>query len=178
MRNVRRGGWAWFLALTVAVAGASALTTGCFPRHGFITIGTAIDILPHGFISLTVGGSPYYYHRGIFYRRYRGGYLVIPAPIGAVVPVIPTGHVMILVENDPFAYYRGVFYVPRGPEYVVVRAPPGAFLRSLPPGAVARPVNGVEYKEYGGVWYRPAIRGGDRGWQVTEPPERREGGTR
>ena len=28
---------------------------------------------------------PYYYHRGVFYRTYRRGYMVVPAPIGAVI---------------------------------------------------------------------------------------------
>lgn len=170
MRSKGHAGWTLYLALTATMAGGSALSTGFLPRHGFITVGTAIDILPHGFVTITLGSSRYYYHRGIFYRPYRGGFLVIPAPMGAMVPVLPAGHVMILVENDPFAYYRGVFYAPMGPEYVVVRAPVGAFVRTLPPGAVARRVDGVEYKEYAGAWYRPAIRAGDRGYQVTEPP--------
>ncbi|HSG47623.1 MAG TPA: DUF6515 family protein [Longimicrobiales bacterium] len=178
MRNLTRapGRWALTLAMLAAVAGASTLTTGCFPRRGFITIGTAIDILPHGFISVTLGGGRYYYHRGIFYRPYRGGFLVVPAPIGAVIPGPPPGYVMVLVENDPFAYYRGVFYAPMGAEYVVVRPPLGAFVRTLPPGAVTRRVGGVEFKEYAGAWYRPAIRDGDRGYQVTDPPDGGEDG--
>lgn len=179
MRNPTRhhGRWALVLATLAAVAAASTATTGCVPHRGFITIGTAIDILPHGFVTITVGGTPSYYHRGVFYRRYRGGFLVVPAPIGAVIPGPPPGYVMVLVENDPFAYYRGVFYAPMGGQYVVVRPPLGAFVRDLPPGAVTRRVGGVEYKEYADAWYRPAIRDGDRGWQVTDPPEGRDAGS-
>lgn len=162
------------LTLTVLLAAApAAMSSGCIARGAFITVGTAIDVLPGGFLTVTVGGSRYFYHHGVFYRPYRGGYLVVPAPPGAFIAVPPPGYVMILVENDPFAYYRGVFYHPAPGGYVVVRAPYGAFVRTLPPGAVTRRVAGVEYKEYAGVWYRPAIRAGNRGYQVTEAPDGR-----
>lgn len=169
----RRGG---LLALAAVLAGTSVNVTGCFGpfgRRGFITIGTAIDILPAGFVAVRVGTGRFFYHRGVFYQPYRGGYLVVAAPLGAVVPRPPGGHIVVLVENDPYVYYRGVFYQPVPAGYVVTRAPMGAFVRRLPPGAVVRWVDGVEYKEYAGAWYRPAIRDGADGWQVTEPPERR-----
>jgi hypothetical protein len=66
-----------------------------------------------------------------------------------------------------------VFYHPRAGRYVVVRPPLGAFVRYLPETAIPRYVNGVEYKEYAGTYYRPAIRDGERGYQVTEEPVRR-----
>ncbi|HSM60896.1 MAG TPA: DUF6515 family protein [Longimicrobiales bacterium] len=146
--------------------------TGCFGRYGFIAIGTAIDVLPDGYVTVAVGGAPYYYHRGMFYQRHRHGYVVVAAPIGAVVMMPPPGHVIVMVERDPYAYYRGYFYRQRGPGWVVVPGPPGAFVRRIPEGAVTRRVGNVEYKEYAGVYYRPAIRSGDRGWQVAEPPGR------
>lgn len=145
---------------------------GCVGRYAFIGVGTAIDVLPHGYVSVVVGSMPYYYHHGVFYRPYRRGYVVVPAPIGAVIMFSPPG-VVVMVENDPFHYYRGVFYAPRGGRYVVVRPPIGAFVRSVPPTAVTHHVDGVEYKEYAGTYYRPAIREGQRGYQVTEPPARR-----
>ncbi len=166
-----RRGIVWTTALA-AVAGLASVTatTACYPHGGFIAIGTAIDILPQGFVTITVGPSRYYYHRGVFYRPHRGGFLVVPPPYGAVVDVLPPGHVMVLVEHDPFAYYRGFFYAPRTERWVVVRAPLGAFVRTLPRGAVTRRVGAVEYKEYAGVWYRPAIQDGNRGYQVAERP--------
>jgi hypothetical protein len=159
--------------VAVAVAVGSIATSGCFGRHGFIAIGTALDVLPHGYVSVMVGTTPYYYHRGIFYRPYRRGFVVVPAPIGVWVPGPPPGAVIVLVENDPFHYYRGTFYAPRDGRYVVVRPPIGAFVRSVPVTAVTRRVDDVEYKEYAGTYYRPAIRDGERGYQVTEPPTRR-----
>ena len=164
-----RLGW---LVAALLVASASLPVTGCMGRHAFIGIGTAIDVLPGGFVTVSVTNRPYYYPRGIFYRPYRRGYVVVPAPIGAVVMVPPPG-VVVMVEDDPYRYYRGVFYRPRPTGWVVVRPPLGAFVRSLPPSAVTRRVDGVEFKEYAGTWYRPAIRDGARGYQVAEPPTRR-----
>lgn len=161
------------LGLALLLVALMPSTEACFPRRGFITIGTAIDVLPDGFLTVTVEGGRYYYHRGVFYRPYRSGWVVVRAPLGAVIDVPPPGYVMVLVENDPFAYYRGVFYEPYGARYVVVRAPVGAFVRALPRTAVPRRIDGVEYKEYAGVWYRPAVRRGERGYEVTDPPPRR-----
>lgn len=158
------------LLVGLVVTLGSITVSGCAGRYGFIGIGTAIDVLPHGYVSVVVGTRPYYYHRGIFYRPYRRGYVVVPAPMGAWVPMYPPGSVIVLVENDPFRYYRGVFYEPRDGRYVVVRPPIGAFVRSVPETAVMRRVDGVEYKEYAGTYYRPAIRDGRRGYQVTESP--------
>ncbi|UCC24235.1 MAG: hypothetical protein JSU98_10895 [Gemmatimonadales bacterium] len=169
MRRPSRRWWVAVLALTAGAAGTMG-TTACIPGGGFIAIGTAIDVLPHGFVTITVAGSRYYYHRGVFYRPHRGGFLVVPAPYGAVVEVLPAGYVMILVQRDPYAYYRGFFYAPQAERWIVVRPPIGAFVRVLPPGAVTRRVGPVEYKEYAGVWYRPAIQDGKRGYQVAERP--------
>lgn len=159
--------------LTLTLAVGSIATSGCFGRHGFIAVGTALDVLPHGYVRVMVGTMPYYYDRGIFYRPYRRGFVVVPAPYGVWVPGPPPGAVVVLVENDPFHYYRGTFYAPRQGRYVVVRPPIGAFVRTLPPEAVPRRIDGVEYKEYAGTYYRPAIQDGRRGFQVTEPPPAR-----
>ena len=173
MRTVGR--WTLPLLALLAVSAAGVGTTGCMGRT-FISLGTAIDILPGGYVTVTVGTGRYFFHDGIFYRSYRRGYLVVPAPIGAVIPGPPPGHVIVLVENDPYAYYRGVFYRPWESRWRVVPAPPGAFVRRLPPGAASVRIDGVEYKEFGGVYYRPAIRDGREGYQVTETPRRPPGG--
>ncbi len=152
------------------IALSTSALTGCFGRYAWIGIGTAIDVLPHGYVMITVGPEPYYYHRGVFYRPYRRGFLVVPAPIGAVVMMPPPGHVVVMVESDPFHYYRGVFYAPMAGRYRVVRPPIGAFVREVPRPANTRRIGGVEYKEYAGTYYRPAIRDGRRGYQVTERP--------
>jgi hypothetical protein len=169
MKTLRRR---TLLMLTGVILGAVPAVSGCGGGL-FVSLGTAIDILPSGFVTVTVGTTPFYYHRGIFYRSYRRGYVVVPAPIGAVVGGLPPGAVTVLVENDPFVYYRGVFYAGGGGRYRVVRAPMGAFVRNLTREAVTVRIGGVEYKEYAGVYYRPSIREGRRGYEVSEPPRRR-----
>lgn len=158
------------LMMATLVTISALATAGCFGRYGFIGVGTAIDVLPHGYVSVMVGTRPYYYYRGVFYRPYRHGYVVVPAPIGATLIGPPPGSVLVMVENDPFRYYRGVFYAPQANRYVVARPPLGAFVRSIPETAATRRIDGVEYKEYAGTYYRPAIRDGRNGYQVTEPP--------
>jgi len=165
----RRPRWRALLA-ALALALVSATATGCMGRYAIIGFGTAIDVLPHGFVSITVGTVPYYYHRGVFYRPYRRGYVVVPAPMGATIARPPRGYAMVYVDGSPFHYYYGTFYAPRGDRYVVVRPPLGAFVRRVPRTAVTRRVDGVEYKEYAGTYYRPAIRDGRRGFEVSEPP--------
>jgi hypothetical protein len=154
----------------LVVALASLATASCFGRYAFIGVGTAIDVLPDSYVTVSVGTMPYYYYGGVFYRPYRGGFVVVPAPLGAVILAPPPGHVIVLVENDPYRYYHGVFYAPRRGRFVVVRPPLGAFVRTIPRTAVSRRVRGVEYKEYAGTYFRPAIRDGRRGYQVTERP--------
>lgn len=165
------GRWTLPLCSALLVGGLSA--TSCVGGRAFISLGTAIDILPGGFVTLTVGTGRYFYHDGIFYRTYRRRYVVVPAPIGAVIMGPPPGRVMVMVENDPYVYSRGVFYRPRGDRYVVVHPPVGAFIRRPPPDAATVRIDGVEYKEWAGTYYRPAIREGERGYEVTEAPRRR-----
>jgi len=168
MKTRTRGMHPLLIATVVAIS--SLATAGCFGRYGFVGVGTAIDVLPHGYVSVMVGTMPYYYDHGVFYRPYRHGYVVVPAPIGATLIGPPPGSVLVLVENDPFHYYHGVFYAPRANRYVVVRPPIGAFVRSVPETAATRRIGGVEYKEYAGTYYRPAIHDGHRGYQVADPP--------
>lgn len=157
--------------LTAALA--ALVVSGCMGRVAFVSFGTAVDVLPNGYVSVMVGPMPYYYYRGVFYRPYRRGYVVVPAPVGAWIMAPPPGQV-VMVENDPFHYYRGVFYQPRDGRYVVVSPPIGAFVRTVPETARSRWIDGVEYKEYAGTYYRPAIQDGRHGYQVTSQPiERR-----
>jgi len=50
--------------------------------------------VPHGSISITFGGYPYYYFGGTFYRPYGGYYRSIFPPIGIQIGVLP------LVSNN------------------------------------------------------------------------------
>ncbi len=47
------------------------------PRSGEI-----VRKLPSGFHGETVQGNRYYYHHGVYYRPYSGGFIVVDAPRG------------------------------------------------------------------------------------------------
>lgn len=47
-----------------------------------LPLGTIVHGLPGGYVSFNLGGDPYYYHGGNYYRPYRRGYEVISAPRG------------------------------------------------------------------------------------------------
>lgn len=159
---------------TVLLVVLAAISTGaCFGGRMFVSIGTAIDVLPGGAVTLTVGRVDYFYHRGMFFRPHRWGFVAVPAPVGALVVVLPPGHMVVRVDGARYHYYHGVFYEPTGDRYRVVRPPLAAFVPSLPESAVTRRIDGVDFKEYAGTYYRPAIQDGRRGYIVAEPPERR-----
>ena len=46
-----------------------------------LTIGAVVEGLPVGYRTVVVGGAPYYYYDGYYYRHYPYGYVVVPAPV-------------------------------------------------------------------------------------------------
>ncbi|WP_298719466.1 DUF6515 family protein [uncultured Oceanisphaera sp.] len=47
-----------------------------------LPLGTIVHGLPGGYVSFNLGGDPYYYHGGNYYRSYQRGYRVIAPPSG------------------------------------------------------------------------------------------------
>ena len=47
-----------------------------------LPLGTIVHGLPGGYVSFSLGGDPYYYHGGNYYRPYQRGYRVISPPSG------------------------------------------------------------------------------------------------
>src|SRR4051812_48183210 len=111
--------------------------------------------LPHGSISITFGGLPYYYSGGTFYQPYGGYYRSIFPPIGIHVGVIPFGYFPIYVGANLFYFYNGIFYRRYDDRsYQVVDAPMGAQLSSLPTGAKSVVVNGEKFYELNGTYFK------------------------
>ncbi len=59
---------------------------------GFILVGAPIGAvianLPIGYISISIGGIPYFYFNGVYYRHYHtGGYVIVTAPYPTYVPM-------------------------------------------------------------------------------------------
>lgn len=82
-----------------------------------------LSVLPRGFITIHLGGIPYFFHHGIFYKQHRGGFVVTPPPLNIVIPALPLGHAVVNVGGITYFVLGDVYYrkVPRG--FMVVQAP-------------------------------------------------------
>jgi hypothetical protein len=101
-----RSGWFWF--------GAAATT---------LALGSILASLPYERTTVFVGGVPYYYYDGIYYRPCPGGYMVVSAPFGAVIPTIPQGYPPVVVDGVAYYNINGVTYMYTPYGYQVVPAP-------------------------------------------------------
>lgn len=96
------------LLVTIAALAAS----GCWAHYPYVAVGTAFDVLPHGFVTVMVGTTPYYYHRGLFYRPRGPRWVVVRAPVGAFVHHVPDGAVARRIGGVEYKEYGGVLYRP------------------------------------------------------------------
>jgi hypothetical protein len=98
-----------------------------FPRR-FHPIGFRINILPRPYIRVVIGGLPYFYFSGVYYRPYASGYIVVSAPIGAFISSLPEGFIAFTIGLTTYYYVNDAYYIwddMRG-GYVVVEKPAGA----------------------------------------------------
>ncbi|WP_226703680.1 DUF6515 family protein [Microbulbifer elongatus] len=172
-------------------------------RHGYwgprfrgprIGIGFTVPILPAGYVNLAVGGSPYYYHGGYYYRPAPSGYVVVEAPLGAAVLTLPDSAVRIQIGGLTYYQYGPSYYQwrPQMNRYVVVPAPatvvasapapvagppvgstqssyaPGQVVDQLPVGYTAEVINGIQYYRYGGHYFMPSQRDGREVYVVVQ----------
>ncbi len=101
----------------ILIAGLTATSASARER---VSVAVA---LPHGAARVTVGGSPYWEHRGVYYQRRGDRYVIVRAPRGATVRVLPRGHTRVVIRGRTYYRVRDVYYVRRGKEYVIVEAP-------------------------------------------------------
>lgn len=97
-------------------------------RRHYHPIGFHVHFLPRTYISIFIGGVPYFYFDGIFYRHHVGGYIVVRAPIGAVVDVLPVGFISFYAGGFTYYYVNDTYYLWDADlgGYVVVAKPHGA----------------------------------------------------
>jgi hypothetical protein len=117
--------------------------------------------LPGGFLSLNIGGVPFYYCGGIYYQPADGGYQEVYPPVGADVPQPPDGAIEIDAGGLAYYYAGGAFYVqePDG-TYAVAPTPIGVVVPELPPGAIQVSVNGTVAYQFNGIYYEPVFVNG------------------
>jgi|SRR5580704_15927768 hypothetical protein len=124
--------------------------------HGF-RYGARFGVLPVGYVSIMVGGSPYFYDDGIYYQQADDGYQEVYPPVGADVPQPPDGAVEIDAGGQTYYYAGGAFYVQQGDGYVIAPTPIGVTVPELPPGAVQVAVNGGIAYQFNGIYYQPVF---------------------
>jgi hypothetical protein len=49
-------------------------------------VGAYVDNLPDGYTAVVVGGVPYYYYGGVYFRPHLSGYVVVAAPVQYAAP--------------------------------------------------------------------------------------------
>ena len=75
-------------------------------------IGIHINILPRGYRRVYVGGDPYYYYGGAYYRPgpRPEDYEVVDAPLGASVPELPAGAQVVVINEQKYFELDGTYY--------------------------------------------------------------------
>jgi len=128
-------------------------------------------VLPFGFLTLSVGGLPFYYYNGIYYQPSGGEYIEVYPPMGAAVPEPPDGSVQVVAGGQVYYYAGGAFYVQRPDGTFAVAPPPmGVLVPELPPGAVQVSVGGQIAFQFNGIYYRPVFVNGVTQYQTFIPP--------
>src|SRR5262249_4585237 len=68
-------------------------------------------VLPFGFLTLAVGGVPFYYFDGIYYQPAGDGYDEVYPPVGAIISQPPDGAIPVYANGVTYFYAGGAFYV-------------------------------------------------------------------
>ena len=137
--------------------------------HDF-AFGRRLGVLPLGFLTLQIGGVPYYYCDGIYYQPVDGGYQEIYPPVGAAIPEPPDGSIALEAGGQTYYYAGGAFYV-RQPDgtYAIAPPPMGVVVPELPPGAVQVSVRGTIAYQFNGIYYEPVFADGVTQYETFMP---------
>jgi hypothetical protein len=132
--------------------------------------GRHLAALPFGFLTLNIGGAPYYYSDGIYYQPSAGGYQEVYPPVGADVPQPPDGAISVDAGGQTYYYAGGAFYLqqPDG-TYAIAPTPLGVVVPELPPGAVQVSAGGQIAYQFSGIYYRPVFVNGVTQYQTFQP---------
>ena len=68
-----------------------------YEHHEHPHCGLRVSFLPHGFFTISLGGSRYYYCDGVYYNRIDRDYVVVAPPIGASVRTIPEDYEPVVI---------------------------------------------------------------------------------
>jgi hypothetical protein len=131
--------------------------------------GMIISALPAGYLSIYVGGSPYYYDQGVYYESDPTGYVVVTPPLGATVPALPPGAEPVAVGSLIYYFAAGAFYQQQPQGFMVVTPPLGVTVSVLPQGAVPVVIHGMQYYQAEGAYFMPNMQGGVTVYTTVQP---------
>ena len=107
--------------------------------------GQSVRSLPRDHRVVIHGNSRYYSSRGVWYRPYRGRYVVFAPPVGLFVPFLPFAYVTLWMNGIPYYYANETYYTQTAGGYVVAEPPQVQGDVSQTPPAVAE---GTESKMF------------------------------
>jgi hypothetical protein len=126
--------------------------------------------VPSGALVIGAGPDRYWFHGGVWYRPWNGGFRVVLPPIGLVIPVLPGAYVTLNFGGVPWYYAGGVYYrqVPDG--YVVSNPPPEAANAQPAPPPPPRKPDPIIYPRNGqNAQQTEADRQDCNRWATTQP---------
>ncbi|MDE2008717.1 MAG: hypothetical protein KGJ09_01405 [Candidatus Omnitrophica bacterium] len=65
---------------------------------------------PERYREIIVGGTPYYYHAGVFYTGAPGSYVSVEAPVGAVINETPPDSERVMIDGQVYFVSHGIYY--------------------------------------------------------------------
>jgi|GEM_PF-962229 len=113
-----------------------------------------------------LNGYNYYDCDGVYYKKDKDKYQVVPAPIGTKIKELPKNSVQFTMDGVPYYYYYGTFYAQVNDQYEVVEAPLGAEVDSIPDGYDKVMIDGQTYYTFDGVEYKAVMRNNVIWYQV------------
>jgi Family of unknown function (DUF6515) len=73
--------------------------------------GFRLNVLPFGYSRIYVGGSPYFYNEGVYYRSYsNNSYEVVAPPLNATVNKLPSNAAVTVIDGQKYYQVGGTFY--------------------------------------------------------------------
>jgi len=105
-----------------------------------------------------LNGSNYYDCDGVYYKKEKDKYQVVPAPIGTKVKELPKNSISFTLDDAPYFYYFGTFYIPSNGQFEVVEPPLGAEVDSIPYGYDKVMIDGQTYYSFNGIQYKAVLR--------------------
>jgi hypothetical protein len=93
-----------------------------YPVRGYVA-----PVLPRGYVNVRYRGTPYYFHRGTWYRPYGPRYVVVRPPFGVGIGYLPPFYTTVWFGGVPYYYADDTYYMwrPERREYVVTQPPAG-----------------------------------------------------